>query len=527
METDEEAIKTMPTSSMVSGKKTPSSKSKLKPAWGKLLQSSNSPAMKAKKQKTGEKIHKYACMVCMGRKGGKFSTLANKWPSVLDKHTTRHHKDEKDYEASKQILNQDNEKVIEKLRTLSYNPFAWKDSSSASLHSTSSPVPSTSVDNVSVSSLETLAPRKNLPPNPLSDPPPLPSSSHLSPISHPTALPPDPLSKSLTISLPPSLHLLPSLTSPHSSISALSSPLPSCPTPTSPVPGSSHPSPPSTSRLSPSLPIRSSRILFPPSPCIPSEILSPCIPSEILSPSQEHSITQKRRFPSLAGGRTKKVKGMQQNLTSFLDIATDSPNEEEESEAFLKNDKQFHTLYNQNREILEILKKRRDEPSESQIKQPALNPSDKDYCRSLGFCNNFKELENENIIEVLNTEKGLLYVCPTCYKCPNMEHKQSRKFGTLYTGVPTCEERLRELRKGGSQKWRSFKNGLTDHIKSDLHLQAISRHPTAKSTNKALDNIVRAAINTVKTKAAARQFEANVSFISACGGEVGGIGHSR
>ena len=43
----------------------------------------------------------------------------------------------------------------------------------------------------------------------------------------------------------------------------------------------------------------------------------------------------------------------------------------------------------------------------------------------------------------------------------------------------------------------------------------------------AMENIVRCALNCIKTKAAGLHFETELSFLKACHAEIGHIGHSR
>lgn len=484
-----------------------SSKSSLKPAWGRLLQSSKSSIVKKKKKgKKKDNVNKYACLVCMDRKGGKFASLANKEPKYVNRHINRQHKHEEDYDASTQILRQDNEKVVEKINSLSYNPFSLKEST-APLRSLSSvrvaspsPVPEAFTDDGSAPSC---APHAS-PPCRGSELSPIPSSSQFCPI--------------------PAAHCPPE--SAHASSPHPPSPVSSSHSPTSTPVGSAFSCPASPSPL---LNTSSSPILRHPSSPSSHAALSPSVQSDFcdtLFQSHEGQITKKRSLPSLHGGTTKRPKGVQQNLTKFFEVVTEDNDNRQESELCI-NSQQYQTLYNQNKEILKIVTELRHKPTEDQTKKVTLYPNENEHHQKLGHCNNFKDLEKENLIEILTTDKGLLYVCPTCYKCPAVQRNQSRKFGTLYSGVIICHERLVELRKGGCQKWRSFKNTIQDHMKSDLHLQALCSQPAMKVTNKATENIIRAAINTVKTKAAARQFEANISFIAACGGEVGEIGHSR
>ncbi|MEO0684576.1 MAG: hypothetical protein AAFY76_05890 [Cyanobacteria bacterium J06649_11] len=94
------------------------------------------------------------------------------------------------------------------------------------------------------------------------------------------------------------------------------------------------------------------------------------------------------------------------------------------------------------------------------------------------------------------------------------------------------------LTEGGNQLWYSFKNSLKDHLNCSslrssghIHLKAKQyQMAKLKTDEKKLDacaNIVAAALEACKTKAAALSFEHLLGLISFCGGEIGSIGHGR
>ena len=91
---------------------------------------------------------------------------------------------------------------------------------------------------------------------------------------------------------------------------------------------------------------------------------------------------------------------------------------------------------------------------------------------------------------------------------------------------------------GGNQQWFSFKNSLIEHVGCSSSCSGGQEHFKAKQhamkdekmneRNMAINtNLVSAAIQICKMKAAGLGYETIVGFLSYCGADVGNIGHGR
>ena len=132
----------------------------------------------------------------------------------------------------------------------------------------------------------------------------------------------------------------------------------------------------------------------------------------------------------------------------------------------------------------------------------------------------------KNLIEIINCDEKKFVICTKCYYSQNVD-TLSRKTNSFASGICVTDERLVELRKSCSAKFRSFKNSLSLHSKSNCHKEATSSGDVQSRSVLATENLVRAALSVVHMKAAATHFETAVATIKACKGEVGDIGHSR
>lgn len=90
--------------------------------------------------------------------------------------------------------------------------------------------------------------------------------------------------------------------------------------------------------------------------------------------------------------------------------------------------------------------------------------------------------------------------------------------------------------KGGNQQWFSYKNALNEHVGCSStrsggqdHFRAKQyaiKEANIKARNMAVNtNLVSAAIQVCKMKAAGLAYETMVGFLSSCGADVGNTGH--
>ena len=91
---------------------------------------------------------------------------------------------------------------------------------------------------------------------------------------------------------------------------------------------------------------------------------------------------------------------------------------------------------------------------------------------------------------------------------------------------------------GGNQNWYNFKTALVEHFScsSSRHggqehfkaLQHAIKEKKIKARNMDVNtNLVSAAVQVCKIKAASMAYESMVGFISSCGADVGNIRHGR
>ena len=97
---------------------------------------------------------------------------------------------------------------------------------------------------------------------------------------------------------------------------------------------------------------------------------------------------------------------------------------------------------------------------------------------------------------------------------------------------------MEALVSGGNQDWYNFKRALTDHVSCSSIRSGGHEHFKAKQYEikerkrnaqnlKVNTNLVSAAIQVCKMKAAALNYENMIGFLSFCGSDVGAIGHGR
>lgn len=91
---------------------------------------------------------------------------------------------------------------------------------------------------------------------------------------------------------------------------------------------------------------------------------------------------------------------------------------------------------------------------------------------------------------------------------------------------------------GGNQQWYSFKNAMIEHLGcssirngGNEHFKAkkyIMKESKMQKRNKNVNtNLVSAAIQVCTMKSAGMSYENLIGFLSACGADIGNIGHGR
>ena len=97
---------------------------------------------------------------------------------------------------------------------------------------------------------------------------------------------------------------------------------------------------------------------------------------------------------------------------------------------------------------------------------------------------------------------------------------------------------MEALIRGGNQNWFNFKRSLIDHVSCSQIRSGGQEHFKAKQYEirerkrnaqniKVNTNLVSAAIQVCKMKAAALNYENIIGFLSFCGSDVGSLGHGR
>ena len=141
-------------------------------------------------------------------------------------------------------------------------------------------------------------------------------------------------------------------------------------------------------------------------------------------------------------------------------------------------------------------------------------------------------------VEEVREENSYVLRCTSCHILLSnpLAVTGSRKpsgstFGSLAIGLHIENSVYHQLVAGHCDKWYHQKEKLLSHLSSETHILALQH---AKSIEKTLDrevtvvkNQLRTALEIVKSKAAALQYEDRIAEFYAAGADVGDFGHSR
>lgn len=109
---------------------------------------------------------------------------------------------------------------------------------------------------------------------------------------------------------------------------------------------------------------------------------------------------------------------------------------------------------------------------------------------------------------------------------------------SLGVGLIYDKNKTESFMAGGNQHWYCFKNCMIEHLGCSSTRSGGQEHFKAKQhaikENKMKErnmnvniNLVSAAIQVCKIKSAGMSYETMVGFLSACGADVGNVGHGR
>eukprot|EP00794_Sanderia_malayensis_P018378 gene18378-20229_t len=153
---------------------------------------------------------------------------------------------------------------------------------------------------------------------------------------------------------------------------------------------------------------------------------------------------------------------------------------------------------------------------------------------------NLLELSGEKTVKITFLDDGCCISCIPCNEyikaSPFMKISSTNK--TWGQGNKYGESKTESLVSGKNQEWYGLKSNLIEHMScssmrsgGQFHaaaLQHMLKEKQKKTKHMSVTvNIVSAAIEVCKMKAAAVQFESMLSFLSYCQTDIGNIGHSR
>ena len=158
--------------------------------------------------------------------------------------------------------------------------------------------------------------------------------------------------------------------------------------------------------------------------------------------------------------------------------------------------------------------------------------SENDAAKSIGAANLLEYVQQVKDLEIFGEENNRILRCkssseflssPACFAL-GFRQPTGRSCGSIAKGLHLEEELFQQLISGSNDKWYHQKTKLNNHVLSKTHIQAVEYMKGFEKCEKrrigVVKNQLRTALGTVKSKAAAIQYEARIAELQAAGADV-------